>query len=202
MKKGTIILILLTISMTLFAQNMVFSGGVKGGLGFYNLNGKDSGSEIGNNMIDLNLGVFADATYFRLTVDYEMFLSGKHYEVGFGEVKLIATEMRYINISVLGKYPINLGIVKLWPAVGGRYSVPLRYVLENADWLSLPGAKLDDFYIIGGAGADMDFGAIYLSIQVLYCYNITPEIGFSGPPPTIKFNGSNIECTVGVGFIF
>jgi hypothetical protein len=202
MKKIVLGLMILLVSGAVFAQS--FGVGVKGGTGFYNINKNQSGIDTGWNATTLFFGVFADATYARLQIDYEMSVGGQTYMTGFSPVSFTDTRFSYLNFTLLGKYPINLMPLKLWPALGIRHALALSYIFEGADLLSAADQALCDWYLVVGVGADIGLGGggFFLTIESLYAYNLTANPSTIAPPSGMTITGSDIQIAVGIGYRF
>jgi hypothetical protein len=201
MKKLCLVLVILIIPAALFAQDFKVGAGAKGGITFYNYNVSYSGLNVGENMTNLLAGAFLDLTYVRLDIDYEMFLSGQVY-TPFGTADIIDTSIGYLDFTLLGKYPFKLGMIKLWPAVGARFALPLIYTMSGTNVLEDPTADLADFYIMAGGGVDIDLGGVFITVQALYGFNLTPNQTTTTPPAGYTLSGSDIEISAGVGFTF
>jgi hypothetical protein len=200
MKKNVLALVILVISGAVFALD--FGVGAKSGVGIYNLNTNQSGIDSGWNARTLFFGVFGDATYVRLQIDYEMSVAGETYN-GSSSLGFTNTRFSYLNFTLLGKYPINLLPLKLWPALGIRYALALSYLLEGVDLLSASNQALSDWYIVVGGGADINLGGhFFLTIESLYARNLTANPATTAPPSGSTITGSDLQTSVGIGYRF
>jgi hypothetical protein len=212
MKKFFLMAVLLIVGVTLFGQLHVGAGGKVGITpSMYNMSVDippiDGSMDL--TYIFLDVGVYVDATYVRIAVDYLMNISesGKAEGLsayGYPEGDLTFHDdyaISYLNLSILGKYPINLGMMTIWPAAGVRYAICVN-LDENGDGendLDDGGYDMNDFYIIGGVGIDVSLGPVMLSPCALFGWNLTPNISEDDPPDGITQTWFDIEITVGIG---
>jgi len=202
MKKILVLVcVLCFVGIGVFAQDLALSAGVQAGMSFYNLNDNFSSNDYGWNMTTFLGGVFFDATYIRLSADFQMGLGGQFY-VNSTTTDFDSLSVSYINLTLLGKYPFDLGGIKIWPAIGLRYALALNYEINGSDFLSASNADLSDFYIVGGVGMDYDLGGLYITVQALYCLNLTANPTTNEPASGETISAQDIQISAGVGFGF
>ncbi len=132
----------------------------------------------------LEAGAVLDATYLQVGISVAFFLGGTYSMEGeylgspvdiSGE-DLKNTSITLLNISLLGKYPIELGSAVFWPAIGFQYSVKLAFEISGTDFTDTADA-LDDFYILAGFGVDFPVAEnATLSPTAILAYNLTPDM--------------------------
>jgi hypothetical protein len=140
------------------------------------------------NQIDTipGFGVFVDAVYVRLSLAYAMTLGATQkrklvYEgVEFYDESIDSTEnysWTFLNIGLLGKFPIALGSIVIWPAAGILYSITLsRDANADGEADKLDEYALNDLYLSAGCGLDVKImSTIYMTGSVLCSYNFTPN---------------------------
>ncbi|MBN2533942.1 MAG: hypothetical protein JXB88_13715 [Spirochaetales bacterium] len=133
----------------------------------------------------LEFGAFVTSTYARLTVSYAMSLGGfeELRTVDDGDETVTTTgypedyTMSILNVELLGKYPIKLGSVVIWPAAGILYSMVLRLNLGNGgEDEDLTNYTLNDLYLSFGCGADFTMtGNFFVTANALFSFNLTPN---------------------------
>ena len=85
------------------------------------------------------------------------------------------TSLQYFNMRLIGKYPFNVGIAKLYPMAGFQFSFNTAYKYDGEDMKkdmsSENKADLNKYYFVLGFGADI-FATDNVFIRV------TPMFGF------------------------
>jgi hypothetical protein len=189
MKKLVLCSLFLVLSVAAFSQIAVSAGGQVG----YAMSSMtdnidvdaDNFAHLSQTDNILGFGAFVDATYVRLNLEYAMALNAtRTLEWVAGGVTLFdetadspdGYSVNWFNIVLLGKYPIALGAVKVWPTAGIMYSMLLSMDSDGdgtAD--DLTDADMNDIYLVGGVGLDFDLTKqLFLTGSALFNYNLTP----------------------------
>jgi opacity protein-like surface antigen len=118
-----------------------------------------------------------------------------------------AGERRYKGcdcfFGVLGKYPINLGSIVLFPAVGINYRATLVVKDNNGNELDDPG-DYSALSVLLGAGLDYGIGEnLYLRGEVLYGIRLASKMEGDVEVGDAKYNlGHGPTVKVAVGYKF
>jgi hypothetical protein len=133
----------------------------------------------------IGFGAFFDATYVRLYLEYAMSLGTsrkqKTFSDGEEDVEDADAPDNYawsmLNILLLGKYPIALGSVTVWPAAGILYSMTLSINTDgDEDPDDLADHDINDIFLSAGGGVDIDITSqIYVTLCALFHWNLTPN---------------------------
>lgn len=193
----------------LFASNMVYSldmvmgikanfipssGGMKSALDDNNYQVTES---YFNN---IGAGLFFDAVYVRVDVEYNMSLAGnvdiKRTYAGGVEASVIPTNygggtVSALSFDVLGKLPIDIGIGSLWIGAGFGYRMYLAmdYDGDGTDDLSTTFNGMNDIYALIGGGLNLNFGtAIYLIPSFTFGYNLMPKMNKAVESPANTYS--------------
>jgi hypothetical protein len=200
MMKGLWIgVLLLCVSGMLGAQKVELRAGPAGGTTVYNFTNHTPGADTGWTTLNAVAGAWVDATYARLSIDFEQSLVGYAYTGSSPTmpVNLPDSDLSYVNFTLIGKYPFTLGPLSVWPAAGIRYTVCVTYLEGGANRMTFSTHDLNDFYLMGGGGVDISLGGPYLTLQGLFGYNLTPSLDTGG---TTTDTGYDIEVSAGLGF--
>jgi len=217
MKKLALIFIVLLSMGTLFAEG---TGGLIGAGVFADYQMLMQGMSLSPmdesfTINSINFGVLVDATYAVLNVSYATSIGDPSGEIKVSGTKdqtqsdLLTAAMKglvatYIDVQLLGKYPINLGSVTLAPAAGIDYMLNLGYTQNGTDLKAslsdTDKTKLNDIYIMVGAIADFNITQnMVIGLKALYGFNVTPD--YPGLYPSgIIFSGSKIDA--GLRFVY
>ncbi|MBN2440916.1 MAG: hypothetical protein JXJ04_06210 [Spirochaetales bacterium] len=125
-------------------------------------------------------GAFVDATYVRISLTYTMSL-----DVPFTDKAIINQDTQFspynyswtfLNLGLLGKYPISLGSIVIWPAAGLLYHMTLSKDWDgDGETDDLIDTKFDDLYVSLGCGADISVTKnLYVTLSILYHLNLSP----------------------------
>jgi len=158
----------------------------------------------------LAFGAFVDATYARLSLSYGMALGGstKSTLVVAGD-ETESTDDRpddyavsVLNIDLLGKYPIKLGSVVIWPAAGILYSMVLSMDADgDGEDDDLADTALNDLYLSLGCGVDFTIsGNLFVTGCALFSLNLTPNPTQDDLPDEVSVSGYIIGAYIGVGY--
>jgi hypothetical protein len=207
MKKLLFLLFFFILPGLLFAESPLYMGaGIKTG---YLLSMPGSEYEIMGTttkefqlLHDIIAGAYFDADYVRIDIDFAIMLAGNQYTDGDPVDFPSDNFISYINVTLLLKYPIKLGGVKLWPGVGARYAFCIGYTLGGTNYLESDDADLNDIYMSGGLGLDIPAGPLCITPSILFHYNITPNPLKEIPIPGILISWFDIEVGIGLAFMF
>ncbi|MDR0758976.1 MAG: outer membrane beta-barrel protein [Treponema sp.] len=177
-----------------------------GGLFSYNFGGGVMNGDDGVSIPYLGGGFFAffDATYAEVNVGMDFgsaTLKGEGaYADYIEDTKMSATNL---NIGVLGKYPISLGSVVLFPAIGINYRVTLAVKDEDGNEMDEPGDFSALSFLFGG-GLDYGIGEkLYLRGEVLYSIRLASKFESDQEQGDAKYNlGHGPTVKVAVGYKF
>jgi hypothetical protein len=151
---------------------------------------------------DIIAGGYLDIDYVRIDIDFAIMLGGNQYTDGEPADFPSDNFISYIYATILLKYPINLGGVKLWPGVGARYSFCIGYTMGGTNFLDSDDADLNDIYMSGGLGLDIPAGPLCITPSILFHYNITPNPLKEIMIPGMLINWFEIEAGIGLAFLF
>jgi len=212
MKKVLCILAVLALSIGIVsAQEFKLSAGGGLGLESQNIGSKYSISAEETEFITsstfLSFGVFFDATYALLTVEYAA-------QLGKSRAKSIATKpnsitvetdselnLGYLDIGLVGKYPFTLSKeINIFPLLGFEYDI--NVAMKDKNNLSAERkADLDEFYLLLGVGADF-----YLSKNLYLRPIVDFGINLTAAPKTTAANttywGNKVDVGVYLGYVF
>ena len=149
-------------------------------------------------------GIFVDATYVRLDVNYA-FTPAKPLSVKTDGVESAPSrpddfwKMQLIQASVSGKLPIPVGSITVWPSLGLLTSVCL-YLDHDGDGDNDVATydSLWDLYLIGGVGVDVPIAAgIFITAGAFFDWNLTPRVD---KDYTASYTWFDVMIRAGVGF--
>ncbi|HVO37478.1 MAG TPA: hypothetical protein VMV03_00475 [Spirochaetia bacterium] len=167
----------------------------------YNFTDSNYGISATDDRGNLAFGVFFDAIYLRAAVQYQRTLSGTLAVAGYGSADYpTGFSISFLNLQVLGKYPLPLGSMTIWPAVGMRYSHPLTMQIGGVDYMSDPNIDVADLYVSFGGGIDFSSGSVIVGLFALYDYSLTPSQTKSPLYPGEQVSGFDLELGVSLGF--
>lgn len=173
--KKIIATLALAVTAASFATALDMSAG--GGVTFSGVSTKTK-TEIGsvkddNKATQTNLGVkgFFDATYAVAEVGYAFDLTNKK---DGKDTKIDSTNL---TLGVLGKYPIAVGSVTLFPLAGAEYDLNMSYKYDGKDakkdLTSDAKSSLNQIWIKAGIGADVAINdKLYLRPTALAGYKL------------------------------
>jgi hypothetical protein len=151
----------------------------------------------------LSAGLFFDMTIIRINVDYCR--SFGDYQTKGNNTDLNIDYTNYtdkyskssLDLSAIGKFPFDLGLVKIWGGAGVLYSINLTEKYDGDDVSD--NRKLDDFYLIAAAGADVTLNEmVFLCPALTIGYNLTPN-PWSHDVSGVDYYGYMWKASVGVG---
>lgn len=127
----------------------------------------------------MSAGVFFDATILRLSADYsrsfgDYKIKGESTVFGQTDMSSDKYEKSSLDLTVIGKFPIDLGLVKIWGGAGIMYSLNLTEEYDGDDISK--NSRLNDFYLVAAGGVDVTLNdAVYLCPALTLGYNLTPN---------------------------
>ena len=219
MKKLVILVFALFITVGIHAQNFSISSGVDALFNLYNLNYRneaDSDNYTTTDQADkiLGFGIWFDATFARLSVDYTMSLNFTRHAVavaggttvGDSEVDSPDGYARTnILITLVGKYPFDIGGIKIFPEVGLAYNY-MMFLDDDGDGDNdleeHDNEDVNDFYIIAGGGIDISVNFVVITAVIEFGYDLTPNIYTDEPASTESYSCWFLQFKLGVGYKF
>jgi opacity protein-like surface antigen len=168
MQKKVILALLMTVLLAsgVFAEGFTISTGAGGLFDFSGNNGiKSDDGYFGVRILTLGAYAFFDVTYAELDVSYAY---GKLTTVSdAGDFHAYDSRVWQLGLTLLGKYPVELGDFTVFPLLGFNYNVILSHIVAgNAD--PEPG-KWSQLGILAGVGADFDLtDSLYLRGEGLF----------------------------------
>lgn len=140
---------------------------------------------------------FVDANYLVLEVGVENMFS---YVGSIG-----AAEATSVSVGVLGKYPIKLGLVTLFPLIGGEMVMPIY----TEEWDS--GEPIHEelkakfvtnqIFLEAGLGADINIGSFFIRPSVLYAHKLENDFDkFLTQIPGSTLKHFNFKYSIQAGF--
>jgi hypothetical protein len=167
----------------------------------YNFTDSNYGVAASDDRGNVAVGVFLDAIYLRAAVQYQRTLSGTLSMTGYGSADYPSGfSIAFLNLQVLAKYPIQLGSLAIWPAIGVRYSHPLALQMGGVDYMSDPTVDVADLYVSAGGGIDFSSGSTIIGLFALYDYSLTPSQTKGPLYPGEQVSGYDLELGVSIGF--
>lgn len=138
----------------------------------------------------MNLGFkgFFDATYAVAEVGYGLDLTNKT------DGKDTKADLTFLSLGVLGKYPIAVGNVTLFPLAGVEYDLNLTAKADDKDvkkdMTADQKADLNQFWIKAGIGADIAINdKLYVRPTALAGYKLKSKAENDSIDLIEKFNG-------------
>jgi len=194
MKKFIVVTILLALAAGgAFAQLSMSAGG--GALFDFSTNNgaKDGGDLEGFRILSFGGYVFFDATYVEADVYFAYGKNTAYQKVGGSSDSEDSGSSTQLGFSLLGKYPIELGSITIFPLLGVNYNMVLVYKYPGGDEFKDSIEKLSQFGILGGIGMDYFItDSLYLRAEGLF------HLRF----PTKRWNDSAVDgakATLGMG---
>ena len=213
MKKGLFALILLLlVAAGGFAQTTTSIGGgvLLDWSGNNGLEANFMGAKAYVGYRNLSFGgfIFFDATYVEADVSFAYgMITGVEEDLAVGSgMKDIFDDASALQLcfSIMGKYPINMGSVTVFPLVGINYNYVLSLRDKDGKTIDEPGIKSSDFsqfgFLIGG-GLDFSFsGNLFLRTEALFQFRLASKIMDDMVDATNYFAGMKVfDTTWGMG---
>lgn len=153
----------------------------------------------------MSFGAFFDATYVRAGLDYRMSAGDGKFDVKYGgdiadimddaDGDIEDTTYSFLDISVLGKFPVDLGAAKVWGGAGFMYAYNISAQYDGEDIEDL---EMSDFYVIAAVGADVAASSVFVCPQFTFGYNLTPNTSSEDLPDDTTAAGYLWELSLGV----
>lgn len=169
---------------------------VGGGLGYSHAGDKISvanvKSDYSSNLIGLY--VFFDAQYVTANVGAAFMVGGQKYSSN-SMSESIGKDIKatFFNLSVFGKYPISLGIAKLYPMLGFDFDFNVSAKYKDTK-ITAENKKLMDihnrYYVSFGAGAD-----IYVMKNLFIRPTATFGIRMNKPEMVKKWSSGSVKVS-------
>ena len=149
-------------------------------------------------------GIFVDQTYVRLDISYA-FTPAKPLSVKTDGIESAPSrpddfwKMQLVQASVMGKFPIPVGTITVWPSLGLLFSACM-YLDHDGDGDNDVATydALADFYLIGGVGVDVPIAAgFFLTAGAFVDWNLTPKVDEDF---TASYTWWDVKVKVGAGF--
>jgi hypothetical protein len=137
------------------------------------------GNKLTESQSMISAGIFFDATIIRLSADYsrsfgDYKINGESTVFGKDEITTDKYVKSSLDLTAIGKFPIDLGPVKLWGGGGVMYSLNLTEEYDGDDISD--DSSLNDFFLVAAAGVDVTLNeAVYLCPALTLGYNLTPN---------------------------
>jgi len=174
--------------------------------------------EYGQNATSLGINAFFDATYAVVNVEYATQLGkskNKSSASGYPGATTTETEQEtnytYLNIGLLGKFPITVAQgISVFPLLGVEYDLNLG-AKDKETKKDDQKADLNDLFVVAGVGADIGLDSVVKGLYVrplaTFGYNLTgvatdPSITKNFTGWTISGVSYKMNLGVNVGFTF
>jgi hypothetical protein len=226
MKKVPFVGLVFLIATGAFADNKhLFSFGLMEGVSWEQRNAHSEGQYQGNTAYSgsetqsskatgLTLGFFADFTFVEASLSVLGQLGPYHVEDSSNAPGLFSqssspdldTRLVNANIRILGKWPIRVRDVMLFPLAGPEYSRNLYVNRNPRNGYSMTDddiSELTNWFVDVGGGADFPMGDLcFLRLEALYGINMNPlnhqvKNQFTG---SYTFSGSRTSFNLALGF--
>jgi outer membrane protein W len=197
MKRCVIIFALIAIAATgAFAQEISFSAG--GGL-FTDMsfgNGmKSKDDRMGLRNISFGPYAFFDATFVEAAITLGF---GSITATGEGDSKKIGNVQQF-GFTVLGKYPVDMDMVTVFPLFGISYNMVLAGKYDGGTKMEKTSEK-NQFGILAGAGADYDLNSnLYIRGEIMLQMRFASKEMKDTVALFKVFGGNDINTTLGIG---
>ncbi len=175
----------------------------------------NSSNYLNTNQFDfiLGCGAWVDATYVRFSVDLLMSFMAKQYIDAMSDgvpLSKVSTSiddyaMNAILITLVGKYPFNLGKVTIFPELGIAYNVMFfldQYGDGHNDLKAVENDNLSDLYIITGIGTSVKFNSLIFNFEAQFGPNVTPNPITDKPADSEYYSGWFFQFKFGIGYLF
>jgi len=210
MKKTAILVFLVLITTGAFAQSWMSAGG--GVLLNYSFNNglKHDDGKIGYNILSFSGFGFFDAKYAEADIGFA-YGSVNYYAKG-GSGTGNAGSMMQLNLSLLGKYPIYIGAITIFPLLGVDYNFVLAYINADGNKVNSAGKLFNQSALLLGLGLDYDLAnSLYLRCEALFYFRtyfkywddndvIDTYILLYGNHETTQSMGTQIKLAIGYRF--
>ena len=206
MKKISILILFALMTTGVFAQFQISAGGgIFMDMSFFN------GYTIGDiNVGYRNLGcsafIFLDAVYAELGIGFGYGMMSKVVKRSPVPIegKPDFGDLWQLDLSVMGKYPFELGPVTLFPLFGASYKCVLFGKEPGTASLPHKNKEFNQFGLLAGIGLDHDLiESLYLRAELLFHLRFPMEfVRQNLPPGASATNGAGGRFKVGIGYRF
>lgn len=152
---------------------------------------------------NLNFGAFFDIKYARIEIGYKTTVGKETEKLKVGDTTdsiHYGVSRSFISANLLGKYPFDLGPVKLWPAIGLGYDINLTNKKTGINVKDQ--YEINDLFILAGTGMDIKITEkVFFTPSVIFGYNLTPKFEKLDIPGA-GYYGWKICANLGVGYSF
>lgn len=158
-------------------------------------------AEINETNHQMDVGVFIDLTFLRFQAAYGFLLSADNE----GAPALVDDyDRQYVDLQLLGKLPLLLADVSIWPAIGVAYNIVTRLNTDLDDDNDAEDfGALNDFYIVAGLGADFEIAERFvITPSFTFGYNLTPNPNEEEPAEDVSFRQYRLAAGIGFGYSF
>jgi hypothetical protein len=158
-------------------------------------------TEINQTHHHMDVGAFLDLTFLRFQAAFGFLLSAN---ADGGPALVDDYDRQYVDLQLLGKVPLLLADVSIWPAIGVAYNMVTRLNsdLDAENDVDDFGA-LNDFYVVAGLGADFEIAERFvITPSFTFGYNLTPNPNEGEPAEGVTFRQYRLTAGIGFGYSF
>ncbi len=181
MKRIVVCVLLAAAGLPAFAQRFIVLG-ANAGYGLHSITAADETSRTEILTHAVKAGIFADIGFLRAEIEYA-FTPSKPLSVLVDGVQSAPGlpddywKMQVFEVLLLAKLPIPVGIASVWPAVGLLSTLGIYFDMDGDGFSDL---LLNDYYLVGGVGADIPLTPIsLLSVEALFELDFQSTVGWS-----------------------
>ncbi|RPJ08921.1 MAG: hypothetical protein EHM28_02995 [Spirochaetaceae bacterium] len=210
MKKFLVLALICILATSAFAQDIKFGAGISLDYMpmFQNLTVDVADTDVNTSMNLLGVSAYFDASFVSLAVGYAFTMGGstddgRVFGVDVDNETNDDFTMSMFTITLLGKYPFDMGGWYLFPMVGIEYSIMIMYSGDGGDTNMVGETGYDDMndiVLLGGVGAAFMVDKFVIAPKVLFIYNLTPAPVEDPDPAEISQWG--IAIGINVGYMF
>jgi len=200
--------VVLVLLMAALVAGGVFADGLSAGGGLlFDLSGnngvKSGDAYAGIRNTSFGAYGFFDATYVEIDVSFARGSLTMVAEGGGASASADAGSVMQLGLGIMGKYPIELGSVVLFPLFGINYNMVLSWSVDGESY-DKPG-DLSQLGILGGVGADFGLtDSLYIRAEGLFqlrlANKLMKDMASEGSASTTLGMGPRIQ--VGIGYKF
>jgi hypothetical protein len=144
---------------------------------------------------------FLDANYVEISIGYSV-NRGSTEPTAASTTTGFAVVLTGVSFGAAVKYPIVIGPVAIFPIIGAEYRLNLTWTDDKSDDLKagLGGSSsaLDELWVKGGLGVDVNFGSLFLRpiVMVGYMPGSPGSVTSTHPTGTISFSRGSLAVDV------
>ena len=202
MKRIVLLALLALTASGAFAQGLPF--GMGGGVlldDSFSSGFKSDSADFKINKFSYGGFIFFDASYVEADIYVTSGAVNNHsinYYGGSEEHLYFSSTDIQLGFSLLGKYPIDLGSIIIFPLLGVSYNVVLSHKNEFGEKLEKP-SEWSQFGLSGGIGFDFyQTNSLYFRIEALFQI-LFPSKVTRDQIDSIKSGGENAKAALGFG---